>query len=140
MYFLFLVRHLSIPLNIQHQVSNIENTQRDSSLLQSNNASSINSTYVKFKNKTFSKVHHILYNNSAGKNTMSKCQHTEQLTSKVRALLYYVHMTKYNQINCHCSHVLIIHFYSLIRFHTQRRICSSLSVRIYARKFCKKYR
>ena len=38
-----------IPLNKQYQMSNIENTQIDSSILRNNNASSINITNIKFK-------------------------------------------------------------------------------------------
>ena len=49
---------------------------------------------------------------------------------KVCALLYYVHITTYNQIDCKRSHVLIINFYRLVRFHIQRRFCISLSFRV----------
>ena len=47
----FFVRPLSILLNNQHQVSNRENTQSNSSILQNNNASSINSTNNKCQTK-----------------------------------------------------------------------------------------
>ena len=40
------------------------------------------------KLKRVSKVYHVLYNNSAGKNYISQCQHTEDIIIKVRALLY----------------------------------------------------
>ena len=50
-YFLFLVIPLLIPLNNHQQVSNTENTQRDSSLIKNNNASSINSTNIKCQTK-----------------------------------------------------------------------------------------
>ena len=43
----FSVRPLSIPLNNQHQVYKRGYNQRDSSLLQNNNASCINSTTIK---------------------------------------------------------------------------------------------
>ena len=53
-------------------------------------------------------------------------------------------MTTYNQINCKCPRVLVMHFYRLVRFHTQRRFHASLSVRLsysdhpimQARDFC----
>ena len=53
-----------------------------------------------FKLKRVSKVYHVLYNDSVGKDTMSKFQHTEEFTRKVRALLYYVYTTTYNIFNC----------------------------------------
>ena len=46
-----LIRPLSIPLNKQHKVSNKENTQRDSSLLQKKNDSSINSINTRYQTK-----------------------------------------------------------------------------------------
>ena len=56
---------------------------------------------------------------------------------KICALLYYVHPTTYNGINCNRPRVLI-------RFHTQRSFHASLSIRVsdsdhpitYDRKFC----
>ena len=68
---------------------------------------------------------------------MSKFQRTYEFTIKVHALLYYVHMTTYNRINCEC---LRVH----VQFHTQRCFRASLSVRIsdsghpvtYDRQFC----
>ena len=76
--------------------------------------------YVKLKR--VSKVYHTLYNDSAGKNTMSKCQRTDGFMRKVCGLLYYVHKTTYYRINCNRPCVLV-------RFHTQRRFCAILSVR-----------
>ena len=73
----------------------------------------------------------MIYNNSAGKSIISKCQHTEEFTRKLRALLYYVHMATYNRINCKCPRVLTMHFYRLVRFHTWRRFCTRLSVRVF---------
>ena len=61
---------------------------------------------------------------------MSKFQCTEEFTRKLHALLYYIHMTKYKQINSKCPRVLVIHFYRLIWFHTQKRFRASLSVRV----------
>ena len=63
---------------------------------------------------------------------------------KVRMLLYYVHITTYNQINYKFPHILIIHFSRLVQFHTWRHFCTSLSIRVsnpghpvtYARKLC----
>ena len=89
-------------------------------------------------------MYHFIYNDCAGENTISKCQGTEESMGKVRALLYYVHMNMYIQINFKCQHVLIMHFYRLIWFHIQRRFRASLSIRlsgsgqpvIYARKYC----
>ena len=49
--FSFLFIPLSILLNNQHQVSNRENAQRYSSILQNNNSSSINITNIKFRTK-----------------------------------------------------------------------------------------
>ena len=96
------------------------------------------------KLKRVSKVHHVLYNDSAGWNTISKCQHIEEFTREVCALLFYVHTTMYNIINCNCSCVLIVHLYRLIWFHTQISFHESLSVRVsylghpvtYAIQFC----
>ena len=81
-YFLLLVRLFSIPLNIHHQMFNIENNQRDSTLLQNNDYSSINSIAIKFQTKWVPKLYHVLYNNSTGKNTMSKCQRIYAFTRK----------------------------------------------------------
>ena len=50
--------------------------------------------------------------------------------SKLRALLYYVHATKYNQINCECPRFLTIHFYILVQFHTQNCFSASLPIRV----------
>ena len=82
------------------------------------------------KLKTFSRFYHVLHNNSAGKNTMSKCKCTEEFTRKLHALLYYVHMTMYNKMNCKFPHILIMPFYRLIWFHTRRRFHARLSVRV----------
>ena len=68
---------------------------------------------------------------------MSKYQRTEEFKRKVRALLYYVHMTMHNIINCNR---LRVH----VRFHKQRRFFASLFVRVsdsghpvtYYRKVC----
>ena len=49
-----------------------------------------------FKLKRVSEVYHVLYKDSAGGNTMSKYQHTEELTRKVLMFLYYIHTTTYN--------------------------------------------
>ena len=59
-------------------------------------------------------------------------------------LLYYVHTTTYIQINFRYQRFIIVHFYRLILFHTQRCFLASLSVRVYnlghpvmyARNFC----
>ena len=66
-------------------------------------------------------------------------------TINVPTLLYYVHMTKYNQVNCKFPRVLIMHVYILVRFHIRRRFHASLSVRVsylgqpvmYDRQYCK---
>ena len=97
------------------------------------------------KLKRVSKVYHVLYNDSVGENTMSKCQRTEEFMRNLRALLYYVYTTTYNWINCNCLRVFIMHFYRLIWVHTQRRFCPSLSVKLsdsghsttYTRQFCR---
>ena len=68
-------------------------------------------------------MYHLLYNGSTGKDTMSKCQPTNEFMRKVCALLYYVHTTTYNRINCNCLRILV-------RFHTQRRFRASLYVRV----------
>ena len=68
---------------------------------------------------------------------MSKSQLTEEFTRKVCALIYYVHTTIFNRINCNFPRVLV-------GFHTKRRSRVSLSVRVsdlgqpvtYARQFC----
>ena len=44
------------------------------------------SNYVKLKR--VSKLYHMLYNDSAGKNTMSKCQRTDGFTRKVCTLIF----------------------------------------------------
>ena len=72
----------------------------------------------------------MLYNDSVGKKTISKCQRTEEFTRKLCALLYYVHTNTYNKINCKCPSVLVMQCYRLIIFHTQRRFCAGLSVRV----------
>ena len=51
LYLSFFVIILSIPINNHHQVSKREINQGDSSLLQNNNSSSINSTNTKFQTK-----------------------------------------------------------------------------------------
>ena len=89
------------------------------------------------KLKRVPEVYHVLYNDSAGKDNISKCQRKEEFTRTVHALLYYIYITTYNIINCNCPCVLI-------RFHTQRRFRASLSTRVsdsghpvtYFRKFC----
>ena len=45
------------------------------------------------KLKRVSKVYNLIYNDSAGKNSMSKRQRTEEFTRKVHALLHYVYTT-----------------------------------------------
>ena len=82
-------------------------------------------------------MYHVLYKNSAGKNTMSKCQRTDGFTRKLRALLYCVNTTTDNIINCNHPRILI-------RFNTQRHFRASLSIRAsdsghpvtHTRKFC----
>ena len=77
---------------------------------------------------------------------MSKCQRSEQFTGKLRALLYYVHITTYNWINCKYPRILIVNFYRLVWFYTRRCFCASLSVKVlnlghpvsYVRKYCTK--
>ena len=44
--------------------------------------------YKMLNKKIVSKVYNVLYNDSTGGKTMSKYQHTEESTRKVRALLY----------------------------------------------------
>ena len=86
----------------------------------------------------------MIYDNITRQNTMSKFQHTETLRRNVCALLYYIHMTSYDQINFKFPHVLIIRFYRLVQFYTQGRFCASLSVRVsisghpvtYVSQFC----
>ena len=51
------------------------------------------------KLKRVSRVYQVLYNDSARNNNISKYQRTEESTRKIRALLHYVYMTKYNQIS-----------------------------------------
>ena len=83
-------------------------------------------------------MYYVLYNDIAGKNTMSKCQLTNEFMIKVHELLFNVHSTTYYRINCNCPHVLV-------RFQTQGRFCASLSVRIsdsghpitYTSQFCR---
>ena len=53
-----------------------------------------------------------------------------RIHEKLRPLLYYVHTTTYNQINCNWTHVLIIHFYRLVWFNKQRRFHFNLSARV----------
>ena len=92
-----------------------------------------------FKLKRVSEVYHVLYNNSAGKNTMYKCQCTYELTWKVRAILYYVHMNTYNIINWNCLRVLV-------RFHTREKFRATLYIKVsdsvypvtYAKTICTK--
>ena len=98
---------------------------------------------VKLKN--VSKVYHVFYNNITGKTTMYKFQCTEEFTRNLCALLYYVYTTMFNQINCNLPRVLIMHFYRLVWFHTQRNVRASLTIRVsnsghhvkYARTFCR---
>ena len=86
----------------------------------------------------------MLYNYSAGGNIISKYQCIEEFTRKVHALLCFVYTITYNQINYNCPRVLIVYFYRLVIFHTRRRFCDSLSVRVsdsghpvtYGRYFC----
>ena len=61
---------------------------------------------------------------------MPKYKHTKVFTSKLCALLYYVHMKMYIRINCNFPRVIIFHLYILVRFHTQRLFRTSLSVRV----------
>ena len=82
------------------------------------------------KIKRVPKVYNVIYNYSAGKNTMPKFQCTEEFTRKVCALLYYINMTTHNQINWKCPRVLIVQIYRLVQFHPQRSFCASLSVRV----------
>ena len=91
-------------------------------------------------------MYHVVYKDSAGENTMSKCQRTEENTRKVCALLYYIHTTTYNRINYNNPCVLAMKFYRLVWFHTRRRFRTSISVRVsdsghpitQARRFCTK--
>ena len=53
------------------------------------------------------------------------------IQEKIRALLSFVHMTTYNIINFKFPRVLIVHFYRLLRFHTQRHFRASLSLRVF---------
>ena len=53
-------------------------------------------TISNVKLKIVLKVYHVLYNDRAGKNTISKVQHTEESRRKLWSLLYYIHMTTYN--------------------------------------------
>ena len=63
---------------------------------------------------------------------------------KVRAIIYCVHLTKYNQIICKRLRVITMKIYRLVQFHTWRYFCSRLSVRVsysgqtvtYTRKYC----
>ena len=96
------------------------------------------------KLKRVLKVYHFLYNDIAGEKTMSKCQRTEELTRKVCALLYYVHMTTNNQIDLKFLRFLVMHFYRLVKFHILRHFRASLYGRVsdsgqpvtYTRKYC----
>ena len=81
------------------------------------------------KLKIVSKVYNGLYNNNVGK-TRSKCECTKESTIKVCALLYHIHMTTYNFINCKCPCFLIMNFYRLVRFHIQRYFRARPSVRV----------
>ena len=117
-----------------------KHTQRHSSPLQKmpNPLTSPLSNNVKLKR--VSKVYHVLYNNSAGGNNVSKFQRTDEFTREVCLIIYYVHMTTYNIINCNCPHVLV-------QFHTRKYFRASLSVRIsdsghpvtYVRRFWTKH-
>ena len=66
------------------------------------------------KLKRVSKLYHVLYNYSVGKNTMSKYQGTEEFTRKVCTILYYINMTTCNKINYKCLKILIMHLYILV--------------------------
>ena len=126
-------------------MSKKENTQIESSLLQNNNNLSTNSTIIKCQTKKCLESVSCALKWYRGENTISKYQRTEEFTRKVCALLYYIYMTKKNWINYNWLRVLIMHFYRLVRFHTQRRCRSSLSVRLsdlghpvmYIRFFCR---
>ena len=102
----------------QHQVSSREKTQRDSSLLQKNNSSSINSTNIKCQTKKCLKSVSFALQQYRGGKTISKCERAESFKRKLRALLYYIQKTTYNRINCKSLRVLIVHFYRLVLFHT----------------------
>ena len=65
----------------------------------------------------------MIYNDSAGKTTMSKCQRTDEFMRKVSAFLYYLHMTTYDIFNCNFPCVFV-------QFHTKRRFCANLSVMV----------
>ena len=65
----------------------------------------------------------MLYNNSVGKNTMSKCQRTDEFTRKLCSIIYYVPMNTYNIITCNCLRVLV-------KFHTKISFHASLSIRV----------
>ena len=53
-----------------------------------------------------------------------------KIKRKVCTLLYFVHRTTYNQINWKLPHVVIMHSYRLVWFHTQGRFCDRISVRV----------
>ena len=138
-FFSLFFKLLSIPLNNQHQASTEEKLNEtvpffNKIMLHPSRAPLSN--YVKLK--SISKVYRVLYNDSAGENTLSKCQRTDEFTRKVRTLLYYIHTTTCNRINYNLPRVLL-------QFHTRRRFRTSLSVRAsnsaypvtYARQFCK---
>ena len=54
-----------------------------------------------------------------------------QIHDNVHALLYYIHMNAYNQLNYRRLLVPIIHFCILIWVHIWRHFCTSLSVRVF---------
>ena len=61
---------------------------------------------------------------------MSRYQRTSESTINVRTLLFYINMNTYIRINGKRPRVSIIHFYILLRLHTQRNFYASLSVRL----------
>ena len=73
----FLVRALSIPLNKQHQVSNREKPKETIHLSKTTMIHPSKVPISNIKLKRVLKVYHMLYNDSAGKKTMSKCQREE---------------------------------------------------------------
>ena len=88
------------------------------------------------KLKRVSKVYHMLYNDRAGKNTMSKCQRTEQFMRKVLTLIYYNHMTTYNQIDWKFPRVIVIHLYIIVNSKYEEVLCQPICQGIRLRSDC----
>ena len=82
------------------------------------------------KIKRVLKVYHVMHKNLSVKSTMSKFQCTMESMINTRSLLYFFHMTTYNQINGKRQRVPVIHFYILVRFQIRIHFRTSLYIRV----------